>query len=561
LEVFNLKYSIINKNIVTWGLIFFVLIFFLGCADGLKSTKKDPFFEKWSTAAENSPGHSPSAEPKKINVADLAAKQASSAALAGSAMKKLPSKQINLTMRQAELKAVLRAMAKSVDLNLLVRNELKGEVSVDFRGVPWDQAFTGLLRTYSLSYIWEGDIIRVMTIDDLEQDLKQKVQLRDIRWVDPLLQPVVISVDYADPKKLMETLQDFLTKDKDGKPRGSVKIDEHSNSLVISAMRDDLAKMLPIIEKLDKPTSQILIKANIVETTKEVARDLGIMWGGMYHGTVGTENLYITPGGTGTGLTTPYNPTAGGPTGIANQGFGVNFPAANLSSTAAGSLGLIFGTIGGNLLEIQLQALQKDSKLNILSSPSITTLDNQLAYTENGERVPYVTQQTSSGTTTFTTNFQDVVLRLEITPHVIDGKNLKMKIFVKKDEVDTSRKDSLGDPYIIKKQTETNLIVKDGETIVISGLTKQTVTDGDTGWPWLKDIPVLGWLFKADSKSDKMEEVLIFITPHILQRQVDNSIKKITETDESKRQNDEKELKQKSDATTPENKTDLDSKQ
>ena len=501
-----MKCSIINKNIVTWGLIFFALMLFCGCADGLKSAKKDPFFEKWNTAAENSQGHSPSAEPKKINIADLTAKQSSSLALAGSSVKKLPSKKINLTMRQAEIKAVLRAMAKSVDLNLMVKNDLKGEISVDFRGVPWDHAFTGLLRTYGLSYVWEGNIILVKTIDDIEQDLKQKVQLRDIQWVEPLLQPVVINIDYADPKKLMETLQDLLTKDKDGKPRGSVKVDEHSNSLVISAMSNDLEKMLQIIEKLDKPTPQILIKANIVETTKDVARDLGIMWGGKRTTSIGSDPLVVTGG-------------SSAPVGIGGERLGINFPAALGSTTPLGSLALIFGTIGGNLLEVQLQALQKDSKLNILSSPSITTLDNQKAFTENGERVPYVTIQPGTSTTapTYTTNFEDVVLRLEITPHVIDGKNLKMTIFVKKDEVDTTRKDSLGNPYIIKKQTQTVLIVKDGETIVISGLTKKTRSDSDTGWPWLKDVPVLGWLFKADSKDDKMEEVLIFITPHILQ--------------------------------------------
>ena len=129
-------------------------------------------------------------------------------------------------------------------------------------------------------------------------------------------------------------------------------------------------------------------------------------------------------------------------------------------------------------MELQLQALQKDSKLNILSSPSITTLDNQKAFTENGERVPYVTVQYTSGSTTptYSTVFVDVVMRLEITPHVIDGKNLKMTIFVQKDDVDLTRKDSLGDPYIIKKQTQTDLIVKDGETIVISGLTRKTIT-------------------------------------------------------------------------------------
>jgi len=497
-----LKCSIISKIVLKSLLSVFILSLFFGCADNSKNTKKDPFFEKWNTAAENSQGHSPSAEPKKISVSDLAAKQVAADALTAAGTKKLPSKLINLTMRQVELKSVLRALARSVDLNILVKNDLKGEINVDFKNVPWGQAFTGLLRTYGLSFIWEGDIIRVLTIEDMDQDLKQKISRRDIQWVEPILQPVVISIDYADAKKLADTLQDFLTKDKEGKPRGSVKHYEHNNSLVISAIREDLNRMLPIIEKLDKPTPQILIKANIVETTKEVARDLGIMWGGKYN-----TGDYTATGGTGS------------PVGIGGSGLGVNFPAANLSAAASGSLALLFGTIGGNLLEVQLQALQKDSKLNILSSPSITTLDNQLAYTENGEKVPYVTVQsgTSSTVPTYTTNFEDVSLRLEITPHVIDGKNLKMKISVKKDEVDLTRKDSLGDPYIIKKKTETNLIVKDGETIVISGLTKQTRADGNTGWPGLKDIPILGWVFKADSKDDKMEEVLIFITPHILE--------------------------------------------
>jgi type IV pilus assembly protein PilQ len=495
-----------------------MLIFFFGCADGLKSDKKDPFFDKWTTLADNSKGTSPSAKPKNISSAILNKKQIQSSPAVDAEGKKLPTGPINLTMRQAELRSVLRAMAKSVGLNILVKNELKGEISVDFHGTPWDKAFIGLLRTYGLSYVWEDSILRVMTTDDVEQELKRKVQMRDIQWVDPLLEPVVINIDYADPKKLAETLQDFLTKDKDGKARGSVKVDEHSNSLVISAMRDDLVRILPIIEKLDKPTPQIVIKANIVETTKGVARDLGIMWGGYKNGSLGgKENLIVTGGGTRTNSTSDITPTANGAIGIGGVGLGVNYQADNLTSTAAGSLGLLFGKIGGDLLEVQLQALQTDNKLNILSSPSITTLDNQKAYTENGEKVPFVTLSSSGGSTpTQTTTFQDVVLRLEITPHVIDGKNLKMTILVKKDEVDTTRKDSLGDPYIIKKQTETVLIVQDGETIVISGLTKQTKSASGSGWPWLKDIPILGWAFKSDSKSDQMEEVLIFITPHIL---------------------------------------------
>ena len=523
MEVIALSLSASQIKIDKIVISFFVLIFFMGCSGDLKSTKKDPFFEKWNTLAENSQGHSPEASLKKIDIPTSPNKQAQTDPVMGDAVRKLPTKPLNLTMRQAELKSVLRAMAKSVNKNLLVKNDLKGEISVDFRSVPWDQAFTGLLKTHGLSYLWEGNVIRVVSTEDIEQELKRKVQLRDIQWVEPLMDPVIIKIDYADSEKLAKTLQDFLTKDKDGKTRGSVTRDEHSNSLIIAANSQDMARMIPIIEKVDKPTPQILIKANIVETTKGTARDLGVMWGGMYKGNLGNKNIYATPGGnTGTGdpISGGYQPTQTGATGIGGQGFASNFPVSGIADAAgAASLGLIYGVIGDSLLEVQLQALQQDNKLNILSSPSITTLDNQKAFTENGERVPYTTIESSGvgSTPTMTTKFEDVVLRLEITPHVIDGKNLKMTISVKKDEVDMTRKSSLGDPYIIKKKTETVLIVKDGETIVISGLTKQRISDGTSGWPLLKDIPVLGYLFKADSKSDNMEEVLIFITPHILQ--------------------------------------------
>ena len=202
-----------------------IIIFIFGCSVDIQNTKRDPFFEKWNTLAANSQGHSPAEKPKKIDAMPLNESKKQISGSTGDSAKKLPTKAINLTMRQAELKAVLRALAKSVDYNLLVKNDLKGEVSVDFRSVPWDQAFTGLLKTHGLSYAWEGNVIRVMTVDDMEQELKQKVHMRDIQWVEPLVNPVVIKIDYADPKKLEKTLQGFLTKDKDGKQRGSVVFD------------------------------------------------------------------------------------------------------------------------------------------------------------------------------------------------------------------------------------------------------------------------------------------------------------------------------------------------
>jgi type IV pilus secretin PilQ/predicted competence protein len=320
----------------------------------------------------------------------------------------------------------------------------------------------------------------------------------------------------------IQLLQSLLSTDADGKQRGWIGADPETNSIIITAIKRDLDKIMDMIAKTDIPTEQILIKANIVETTKNTARNLGIQWGGAFGKSVGNQSLYITPGGTGGSTVPPGSALSGGyvPTsvisGIGGQGYGVNFPAAAILGTGPASLGLLFGTIGGNILDIQLSALQKDGKLNILSSPSLVTLDNQTASTENGTEIPYVTPATATSPATVT--WKKAVLRLEITPHVIDQKNIKMTIVVKKDEPDFTVTTPGGYPIVVK-ETKTDLVVADGETIVISGLTKQKGYKGDSGVPWLKEIPVLGWLFKGEGKSEDMEEVLIFITPNIIKPQ------------------------------------------
>ena len=508
-----------------------------GCA-GNKVAQRDAFLEEWHTAANASQGHSPSAGSEAVEKAGvtgltMAGKKAETSE---AAEKKLSAGLISLKMRQVDVKTVLRTMGRIAGQNILIKNDIKGDVSIDVKDVPWNDAFKGILNNQGLSYAWEGDIVRVMTIQDMENalkmsDINDKRQAQDLsaRLLEPMFN-LVVNINYTDAKALKENLQEVLTKDKDGKARGFVRVDEDNNALIIQAIRNDLNRMTSIIKTLDKPIPQILIKANIVETSSEVARDLGIRWGGVYGGKYGSNNFFITPGGTagsavppGSVLSGTYTP-ASGSMGIAGQGFAVNFPAA-LSETSSASMGLAFGTIGGNVLDIQLNALQKDGKLNILSSPSITTLDNQKAFTETGEKVPFVTTDTTGttggavGIPTRTVKFENAVLRLEILPHVIDDKNLKMKIVVQKDEVDMTRKVE-GNPFILKKHTETSLIVQDGETIVISGLTKQKRAESTSGVPGLKDIPFLGWFFKGSSKSEIMEEVLIFITPHILPPQV-----------------------------------------
>jgi len=507
-----------------------------GCG-AKKEVVKDPFFEKWNTMADTSHGTSPVARDKTLDLPpelreEMLAEEVKTKEPVVEPVRPLPRNKVTLKMRDADIGTILRSLARAADQNMLIKSEVKGKISVDFNKVAWDEAFLSIMKSNMLTYIWDGDILRIATVGDLENDLKlneiqqKKMEQRILKdRLSPLV-TMVVPIDFADPKKLSDNIQGFLTKDEKGNPYGSVKVSEHTNSLIIQASKEDLRQILRMIGKIDMPTPQIRIEANIVETNKETARSLGVQWGGQYGNSVSSgsksSDYFITPGGSGG--TAGQNPSGGGYTpfygdkGISGQGYAVNFPVSSeLASQAGGaaSLGLMFGTLGGNILELQLSALEQDGKLNILSSPSITTVDNQMAFTENGERVPYVSIDENGDREV---KFEDAVLRLEITPHVIDGEQLKMKIIVKKDEVDLTRTVD-GNPFIIKKQTDTTLIVKNGDTIVISGLSKQRSSDGEQGVPWLKDIPVLGWLFKGQDKGRKLEEVLIFLTPRILQTQ------------------------------------------
>jgi len=485
----------------------------LGCATK-ESAKKEVFLEKWKSMAKDSKGYSPSSKVRSFDIQEQKPEEKIAPGKEKNLApeKPLPIQKVTLKMHEADVPVLLRALARLADENIIINAGVKGKLSMNVKDVPWDQVFKGILRTQGLNYSWEGDIIRVITLEDMERDLKieaiqgtRKAQEMNMRRVETFL-TTVVHVDYADATKLKENLQEFLTKDKEGKPRGSITVNEHTNSIVIQAIRDDIVKIIPLIEGLDRPTSQILIEANIVETTRDTARDLGIQWGGLYH----KGKYWITPGANSAGvMEQPISEGIDPSTGMA-----ANFPV-DLKTAAGLTLGFVQESVGKYLLSVQLSALESEGKLNILSSPSITTLDNQKAIIESGAEIPFQTVTGTGASQDVQIEWKDATLRLEVTPHVIGNQMLKMKIHTTKNEPDFTRTVQ-GNPTIIKKEAETNLILYDGETTVIGGLTKETNSGSESGIPGLKDIPGLGYLFKGEGKSNKMEEVLIFITPHIL---------------------------------------------
>ncbi|MDQ7830143.1 MAG: secretin N-terminal domain-containing protein [Desulfovibrionaceae bacterium] len=594
-----------------------------GCS---KPPEKDPFFDHWRDKAEASQGYSPTAGPKNLAVEAKPIEAAQKTRVSETALnakpvvmeigkeKRLPTTRVSLKMYNTDLVAVLRALSRAANQNIVVSSTLRpaeiktqplipgmpgpnGQppqsapeakpkddktrsilVNVNIADAPWNEAFESILHSNGLSYTWEGDIIRVVTLEDLENDQKMKevqekilVQKEKLKLGDPLM-TCKVEINYADLGDVLETVRVFLdptrklkerpkleniqrattgsgsgsggvviagggrsstddddTKEDDekkigrpGKVRGYVTPDYHTNSLIIQASREDMDRLLKLIAQVDEPRPQVVVKAIIIETTKDVARELGVQWGGKLQSGSGNTPFTMTPAGyidPATGALTQYYGTS--PSG---QGFGINFPtsgsltsAANTAATGLGGSGMglnfLFGNINGNNLEAQLTALAERGKVNILSNPSITTLENRVAYTWNGREIPYV----SSSQYGTNVQFRNAVLLLGMIPHIIDGNRLRMDILVTNDEVDNNQNNWVqGNPPLITKETRTTLIVGDGDTIVISGLTKDTVTDTASGIPYLKDIPGLGYLFKAKGDSVTKQEVLIFITPTVL---------------------------------------------
>ncbi len=489
-----------------------VLIF--GCQHRKPEPKdKNAFFEKWRVTAEKSKGYSPSPQKKALEIDE--GKVAAGKAEPQPMGEDLPTQPITLKMHNVEVAVLLRALARAAGQDIIINENVEGKVDIDVKEAPWNRAFMGILRARGLTYEKDHDILRIVTIADqnlslqqLETEQKIKSKKREIELVDPLLTRVV-KIDYADAGMLKANLEQFLTERQEGKKIGAVMVDAHTNSLIIKAMKEDLAEMLPVINELDRPTSQVLIEAHIVEATQNTARELGIRWGGLYQN---APNYYVTGGPSGDTGVIGVTPSNIDPV----TGYAVNFPAADVSDTLGMTVGFVAQNIGGSVLAVQLSALEQEGQLNILSSPSITTLDNQTAVIESGKEVPYQTVENDE----VKIEYKKAVLSLEVTPHVIEGKTLKMTINTNKDELDFANAVG-GNPAITTKKAQTTVILYDGQTTVIGGLSKQNNASDESGVPGLRNLPLLGWLFQGRKKDYEKDELLIFITPHILKKRPD----------------------------------------
>ncbi len=404
--------------------------------------------------------------------------------------KRYKGRKISLDFQDAEITSILRLLADVSAKNMVIAEDVKGKMTLKLLNVPWDQALDIVLKMNNLGKVEEESVIRIGTLGSLARQQEEEAKAKESMIKAEDLVTKVINVNYAKAQELSDSVKKNLS------ARGDITIDSRTNSMIIKDVEKIIVKISDLVKLLDTPTPQVMIEARIVQAKPDFVRELGVQWGADLSAITGSNAIGISAGPTG---------TFGSPT----TDFGVNLPA----SAPTGTIGFTFGRLTGNPinLDLRLSASETKGMTKIISSPKITTLDNQEAKIEQGESIPFATTSQQGTQTTFV----DANLTLAVTPHVTTDGSIIMKVKASKNAPGSTRTGAAG-PSIDKKEALTNVLIKDGETVVIGGIYENSKIETIKRVPYLSSIPILGWLFRNESISDSTTELLVFITPRII---------------------------------------------
>ncbi len=395
---------------------------------------------------------------------------------------------VSLDFQNADIVPIFRLLADVSGYNIVVDPKVKGKITMKLVNVPWDQALDLILKTHNLDKVIEGNVIRIAPAEKIQKEREMQAKLKAAQQKAEPLITKVFKISYADVNKVKSSIESAKLLSK----RGNISVDERTGSLIVKDIESNIPKIANLIKTIDKPTPQVMIEARIVEVNTSVTKEFGIRWG--ITGQSPNRDMSIT------GLT-PYMvdfPSGAGP----GSGSGITFGFLNKAKTLG--------------LDLEISALQTSGDLKIVSNPRIITLDNQEATISQGKSIP-VRKLTSEGTVS--TEFKDVKLELKVKPHITPDNSILLQVQATKEELDPTIPSVEGVPGTDKKEAKTNVLIKDGETIVIGGIYKTTYNNSEAGVPGLKDIPIIGWLFKNKRKQKTVNELLIFITPRIVTEQ------------------------------------------
>jgi type IV pilus assembly protein PilQ len=405
---------------------------------------------------------------------------------------------IALDFFDTDIKNVFRILMEVSGKNFAIDKDVTGKVTLTLdKPVPWDQVLALILKMNKLGQIPEGDIIRIATQTAIKAEKKLAQETVEAEYkakekkvaFEPLVTEY-IPINYANASSdIQPHLQKILTPE-----RGKVSVDQRTNLIIMTDTKGQIKLAKELVRRLDKVTPQVLIEARIVEATSQFTRNLGVEWS-----VDGTAD-----------------------TGDPNKTFGYDM-AVNLAQAGLGTLGFNFSRLVGStlLIDAQLQAAESRGETKIISSPKILTLDSKEATIKQGEEYPY--QTVSEGEVQI--EFKAIDLTLSVTPQITSDDRISMKIDIEKNDVGILTADG---PTLTTKSANTELLINDGETVVIGGIIKKNTQVTSPGIVGLRDIPVIGWLFKSEAFSENKEELLIFITPQIVRLQQRNTASELS---------------------------------
>lgn len=435
-------------------------------------------------------------------------------AIAGQ-QRRFTGRRIDLDLKDADIHNVLRLISDVGRVNIVTADNVSGTVTIRMRNVPWDQALETVLQAKGLGVVRQGNMIRVAPIADLNKERELAIARRKSELQLAPIETRLIPINYADAKDLQDRSKDMLS------PRGSLAVDERTNVLIARDVAGNLNQIEELVRSLDTQTPQVLIEARVVEATSRYVRDIGIQWGGdgTFSAATGNPTGLVFPSAIGVaGGATDSNTPTGGLSPFANQvanpNFAVNLPAI-VGAGQGGALGFTLGSINNTVnLGVRLSAAEASGMLRIISSPRILTLDNREARISQGTLIPF-SQISAQGVQT---TFQEAKLQLLVKPHVTSDGSVAMHVKINRDEPDFNQTSARGDPTILKREAETDLLIMDGHTAVIGGIFTRNTGRNLDQVPFFGDIPVLGLLFQRRRASDTRSELVIFLTPRIVNR-------------------------------------------
>lgn len=405
---------------------------------------------------------------------------------------------MTLNFQDISVRAVLQIIAGYNDFNLVTSDSVTGNITLRLDGVPWDQALDVVLRIKGLDKRMDGSILMVAPSEELAareaKDLKAKQQVEDL---EPLYSEY-IRLNYAKA----EDFADLLKTDTNSiiTPRGSVSVDQRTNTLLMKDTAKSIESVRRMVETLDIPVKQVVIEARMVTVRDNVTEDLGVRWG--FSDQQGTDGISGT-------LEGAENISNGNIPSLSDR-LNVNLPVANPSA----SIGMHIAKLAnGTLIDLELTALEEENKGEIIASPRITAANQQKARIEQGTEIPYV-ESASSGATTV--SFKKAVLSLEVTPHITPDNKVILNLIITQDTRGDTVQTGTGPAVAIDtQQIETQVLVENGQTVVLGGIFQQQIINSTKKVPLLGDIPYIGRLFKSTSEFNEKRELLIFVTPKI----------------------------------------------